>query len=249
MILHLLLLLAAVLATFTQVLTGFAFGLVFLALVAAAHLAPLPEAANVVNVMVLANAVLLVRRWPSLPKGMSASLFISSLLGVGVGVAMLSWMHGDAVVVLRLLLGIAVLVCSLLLVRSRKQQADMSRVPSFVFYGGLSGVMGGLFASAGPPAVFHLYRQPLQASTIRDTLLVLFAVNAILRLALIVPEGGFDAASVHLSLEVLPVVLALSWVCKRWPPKLSPTMVKRIVFVLLACAGFSLVVPASVALL
>ena len=249
MILHLLFMLAAALATFTQVLTGFAFGLVFLALVAAAHLAPLPEAANVVNVMVLANAVLLVRRWPGLPKGMSSGLFVSSLLGVGAGVAMLSWMRGDSVVILRLLLGIAVLACSLLLIGARKQRAVISGTSSFLFYGGLSGVMGGLFASAGPPVVFHLYRQPLQASTIRDTLLVLFAVNAILRLLLVVPQGGFNVESVHLSLEALPVVLALSWACKRRPPKLSPTMVKRVVFVLLACAGLSLVVPAAFALL
>jgi uncharacterized membrane protein YfcA len=235
---------AAAIATLTQVLTGFAFGLVFIAIVAALHLASLPAAANVVNVMVMVNALLLVRKWPKLPRGVTPSLFVSSLAGVGVGVVLLFWMTGSAVILLRLLLGITVLVCSLLLVVQRQQRAVVSSVPSFCFYGGLSGVMGGLFASAGPPVVFHMYRQPLHATSVRDTLMLLFAVNAVLRLVLIVPKGGFDAESVALSLQALPVVFGLSWVCKRWPPRVPPHAVKWVVFALLACAGLSLVIPA-----
>lgn len=241
---HALFLAVTAAATLTQTLTGFAFGLVFLALMACCHLAPLPAAANVVNVMVLANAALLVRHRPRLPAGIAAPLYGSSLVGVALGVALLGWLSGGAVVVLRLLLGVAVLVCSLLLVVARRRRETVSGRASFVFYGGLSGVMGGLFASAGPPMVFQLYRQPLASETVRDTLVLLFAGNAVLRLLLIVPQGRFDMMSLLLSAEALPVVLGLTWWCKRHPPRLSPTLVRRVVFVLLLGAGLSLVLPA-----
>ncbi|MGI4861723.1 MAG: TSUP family transporter [Janthinobacterium lividum] len=241
---HALFLAVTAAATLTQTLTGFAFGLVFLALMACFHLAPLPAAANVVNVMVLANAALLVRHRPQLPAGVSLPIYGSSLAGVALGVALLGWISGSAVIVLRLLLGIAVLVCSLLLVVARRRRETVSGRASFAFYGGLSGVMGGLFASAGPPMVFQMYRQPLAAGTIRDTLVLLFAVNAVLRLLLIIPQGRFDGLSLMLSLEALPVVLGLTWFCKQHPPRLSPTAVKRVVFVLLLGAGLSLVLPA-----
>ncbi|MCY0386235.1 TSUP family transporter [Robbsia sp. Bb-Pol-6] len=241
---HALFLVVTAAATLTQTLTGFAFGLVFLALMASFHLAPLPAAANVVNVMVLANAALLVRRRPQLPAGVALPIYGSSLVGVALGVALLGWISGGAVTVLRLLLGIAVLVCSLLLVVARRRRETVSGRASFAFYGGLSGVMGGLFASAGPPMVFQMYRQPLAAGTIRETLVLLFAVNAVLRLVLIVSQGRFDAASALLSIEALPVVLGLTWACQRHPPRLSPTAVKRVVFVLLSGAGLSLVLPA-----
>lgn len=52
---HLLFVACVALATFVQSLTGFAFGLVLLGLVAMLHLAPLAVAANVVTVMVLAR--------------------------------------------------------------------------------------------------------------------------------------------------------------------------------------------------
>ena len=79
-------------ATFTQSLTGFAFGLVLLGLVAVFHLAPLPVAANVVTVMVLANATMLVRGLPALPRRLLLPSYGSSLVGVAIGACLLAWL-------------------------------------------------------------------------------------------------------------------------------------------------------------
>ncbi|MCC8396871.1 sulfite exporter TauE/SafE family protein [Paraburkholderia sp. MMS20-SJTR3] len=241
---HLTFALCVALATFTQSLTGFAFGLVLLGLVAVFHLAPLPVAANVVTVMVLANAALLVRRMPPLPRKMIAPTFGSSLVGVALGAFLLAWLSDNAIGVLRFVLGIAILACSVLLVVQTKPRAQMSGAGSFTFYGVLSGVMGGVFASAGPPMVFHLYRQPLDRLVVRDTLVLIFAVNAVLRLFIVLQQGRFGADSLALSLEALPVVLIVTWLARRYPPGWSPAAVRRVVFVLLACAGASLVGPA-----
>ncbi|NLP63957.1 sulfite exporter TauE/SafE family protein [Paraburkholderia sacchari] len=230
-------------ATFTQSLTGFAFGLVLLGFVAVFHLAPLPVASNVVTMMVLANAAMLVRRIPALPRGLLVPSYGSSLVGVAVGAGLLAWLSDNAIGALRFTLGLAILVCSVLLVWQAKPRTQIASPGTFAFYGGISGVMGGVFASAGPPMVFHLYRQPIDRVVVRDTLVLLFAINAVLRLIIVLAQGRFDAASVALSLEALPVVLTVTWLARRYPPRWSPTAVRRVVFVLLAAAGISLVAP------
>jgi uncharacterized membrane protein YfcA len=241
---HLLFVACVALATFVQSLTGFAFGLVLLGLVAMLHLAPLAVAANVVTVMVLANAAVIVRTAPGLPRALIVPAFGSSLIGVGLGACLLAWMSDHAIGVLRLALGLAILACSLLLVLRTQVREQLSSAPSFAFFGVLSGIMGGVFASAGPPMVFHLYRQPLDRVVVRDTLVLLFAVNAVLRLVIVLAQGRFDHASLALSLEALPVVLGVTWLARRHPPKWSPLTVRRIVFLLLLVAGGSLVAPA-----
>jgi uncharacterized protein len=241
---HVLFAVCVAIATFTQSLTGFAFGLVLLGLVAVFHLAPLPVAANVVTVMVLANAALLVRGMPALPRRLIAPSYGSSLIGVAVGACLLAWLSDNAIGAVRFALGLAILACSVLLVLQAKPRKQIASPGTFALYGGISGVMGGVFASAGPPMVFHLYRQPIDRVVVRDTLVLLFAINAVLRLLIVLAQGRFDTASVALSLEALPVVLTVTWLARRYPPRWSPTAVRRVVFVLLAVAGISLVAPA-----
>lgn len=245
---HLAFIACVALATYIQNLTGFAFGLVLLGLVGAFQIASLPVAANVVTMMVLANAVMVVRRRPQLPGRTLELILGTSLIGVASGVWMLTWLSHNASNVLRLVLGVAIVVCSFLLVARTRKRETMSGPLAFVGYAGLSGVMGGIFASAGPPMVFHMYRQPLEAQTIKETLVLLFAVNAVLRLIMVVSQRHFDDASIALSLEALPVVLGLTWYARRYPPGWSPTVVRRVVFALLLGAGTSLVVPALTAL-
>ncbi|MBK3843701.1 TSUP family transporter [Paraburkholderia aspalathi] len=241
---HLLFAVCVTLATFTQCLTGFAFGLVLLGLVAVFHLAPLLVASNVVMMMVLANAALLVRKMPDVPRGIITPAFGSSLVGVAIGVFLLDWLSGNALGIVRLTLGIAILACSMMLVVQAKSRPQLSSAGTFVFYGGVSGVMGGLFASGGPPMVFHLYRQPFDRLVVRDTLVLLFAANAVLRLVMVLARHSFDGTSLALSLEALPIVLAVTWLTRRYPPNWSPVTVRRVVFVLLVIAGVSLAVPA-----
>lgn len=241
---HMMFLLSVASATYTQNLTGFAFGLVLLGLVALLHVAPLPVTANVVMMMVLANAAIIVRRRPDVPAPVLVAILASSLVGVACGVTLLTWLSDNAVDATRLALGVAILACSLLLLMQARAQSTLSPRWTFVAYGWLSGVMGGVFASAGPPMVFHMYRQPLKPNVIRETLVLLFAVNAVLRLAMVAGQGRFDHTSAMLSLEALPVMVGLTWLNRVRPPDWSPQIVRRVVFGLLLLAGISLVLPA-----
>ncbi|MBV7502292.1 TSUP family transporter [Achromobacter sp. ACM05] len=243
---HLLFLACVALATYAQTMTGFAFGLVLLGLSGVFQLASVSEVANVVSVLSLVNAgVTLLRAKPQVNWSLLTPAAVSSLAGVGVGVAALTWISGSMAVLLQLLLGVTILACAILLVTRTQPLAQLSSRTSSVFFGGVSGVLGGLFSSAGPPMVYHLYRQPLPLATIRNSLLILFSLNATVRLALVTVQGAFMVSSFWLSVQALPVVIGVTWFARRYSTENSMKKVKRMVFVLLLAAGLGLIVPAT----
>ncbi|HYG44083.1 MAG TPA: TSUP family transporter [Bordetella sp.] len=247
---HLLYLGCVALATYAQTMTGFAFGLVLLGLAGLFALAPLPDISNVISMLTLANALVALGRARSyLNWSLIRPPLAGSLAGVALGVFALEWISGNTALLLRWLLGATILACAFLLVmRTRPLERVSSRL-SFILFGGLSGVLGGLFSSAGPPMVYHLYRQPLPLPLVRNSLLVLFSANAVLRLSLVAGHGSLGAASVWLSLEALPVVVALTWLVRRYASAGSMQTVKKMVFVLLLLAGLGLLIPATRALI
>ncbi|WP_459618061.1 TSUP family transporter [Bordetella sp. 2513F-2] len=242
---HVLFLGSVAVATVAQTLTGFAFGLVLLGLTGIFTSVPLIDMANVVNMLTLINAMVALQRGRSaIAWRLMLPAFGSSLAGVVAGVLVLGRLDGHMVLVGQALLGITILVCALLLVVRVQPLPRVSPRSSFLFFGGVAGMMGGLFSSSGPPMVYHLYRQPLPLATVRNSLVALFAVNALLRLGLVGAHGGLHASSLWLSLEAMPVVVAATWLTRRYAPVDSLQWIKRAVFVLLWAAGLGLLGPA-----
>ena len=98
---HLLFLACVALATYAQTMTGFAFGLVLLGLSGVFQLASVSEVANVVSVLSLVNAaVTLARAKPQVNWSLMGPAMTASLVGVGVGVAVLTWISGSTTVLL-----------------------------------------------------------------------------------------------------------------------------------------------------
>lgn len=88
---------------------------------------------------------------------------------------------------------------------------------------------------------------PTQSSSlpaIRDALVGVFAVNGVLRLAMMVAGGRFSLSAAWLCVEAAPLVLLQTrWMARR-PPPLQPRTVRRVVCVLLFLVSAGLVVPA-----
>lgn len=235
-------LLCVVLATVAQSLTGFAFGLILLGLVATLQVMPLTEVAVVISILTLGNAMgTLGGPKPQLDRAVLLPVLLSSLLGVSLGIWGLGALDDMQVAWLRLLLGGVIIAGSLMLVVQSKPRAHLSGQPSFWLAGGLCGLLNGLFSSGGPPIVYHLYRQPLGYEVIRNTLITVFAANAAARLGLVMAQGQLNLSTLWLSAEALPLVLLVSWLVRRYPPRLSLRAVRWLVFVLMALAGVSLI--------
>lgn len=226
------------LATYMQNLTGFAFSLILLGLVGSLQLAPIADAANAATVLTLVNAAVYFNRQPLTAQWrVMLPAMPSSLFGVLLGVWLLHWLSSNAVEGLRALLGVSIIACALLLMRPAPPLAALSGPRAFAFVGALSGVLGGLFSSAGPPLVYHMYRQPLERQVVQHCLLLMFACNALLRLLLVAGGGEFSVQALRLTACAVPVVYLVNQLQHRFPSKLDRRATQYVVAALLLGSG------------
>jgi len=233
--------LCVLLASYVQNLSGFAFGLVFLGLISAWHLMPIAEAANAVTLITLVQVTYYFRgqspqkAWvtmrPALP---------TSFLGIALGVWLLTWMSGNALNQLRAVLGVTIILSALLLVTSSAHAARRSGTAAFALTGLASGLMGGLFSTAGPPLVYLMYRQALPGEVIRQCLLLSFALGQGCRLVMVLAMGQFTPHAVLIAAIAAPIVMAVVSLHRRYPPKLSHLAINRLTALLLLLTGLSL---------
>jgi uncharacterized membrane protein YfcA len=246
---HVAFLLFVALAVYAQSVTGFALALILLGLVGATEVVPLADTVNAVNVMVLTNSVTVLwrRRAFSIERALWPAL--AACLGGGVAGTLLAiWLADSAIQVLRLLLGLSIAVCALMLWRAARPLKAQSPPRAFVLAGTASGLLGGMFSAPGPPLVYLLYRQPWPIARIQESLILFFGMVALLRLALVVPTGEFSLGALRLAAEAIPVVLVVSAVAARRRAPLSPNLLRNLVCVLLVGTGAGMVVGAASAL-
>ena len=242
-------LLCVVVASCTQAITGFAIALVLLGLTGLFRLAPLPEAANVATVLSLASAAIALRSARRLVDWRALRATVTgTVVGVPVGVTLLAWLTSNVVMALRLLLGLVVIACAIVVLVRSTPLAQRSPPASFGAIGLLSGVLGGLFSASGPPLVYQFYRQPMDVDAVRDTLIAVLASGAALRLAMVVGSGQFSLRSLGLSALSVPLAMAITWRLRRHPPPWPREVVLKIVCALLVVTGIGLIGPALAAL-
>jgi uncharacterized protein len=231
-------------ATFAQSLTGFAMALILLGLSGLLDVAPLADIANVATILSLVSAAVALRSTHSgVDWRILRATVVGTVIGVSAGVALLGWLQANVVVVLRLLLGLTIVACAIVVLLRSTSSRDRSPAWSFGLVGTLSGLLGGLFSASGPPLVYHFYRQPLSLHATRDTLVAVLATSSLLRLAIVVPTGHFSANAVRLALLAAPLSAALTWWFRRHPPPWSRATVLKAVCALLLLTGTGLIVP------
>ncbi|MBZ6077737.1 sulfite exporter TauE/SafE family protein [Microvirga puerhi] len=234
-------------AAYAQTLTGFAFGLITMGGIGLTGLLSLPEAAMIVSVLTLVNATqMLLKGWRDVAWREFRLVMIASIPMLFVGYALLETLAGTQADWLRAILGGVIIISSLQLAKKPEPLARPSRNVSFLFFGGIAGLMGGMFSTAGPPLVYHFYRQPMPLLKIRETLVTVFALNAVFRIGLVGLSGDLPTGSAWFGLLAIPVVMAATYAARRWPPPLAAVTMRRIVFALLFLSGVSLSAPAVV---
>ncbi|OWT56868.1 sulfite exporter TauE/SafE family protein [Candidimonas nitroreducens] len=242
---YVLFLLFAAVAVYAQVLTGFALALIFLGLIGATDLVPLPDAVNAVTVIIIINSCIFLyrRRALHLNREIWAAL-LTSLAGAVVGIALLTWLAGNSYQVLRIVLGVSIILCALLLWHTAKPLQNTSGQGTFLSAGSLAGILGGMFSAPGPPLVYIMYRQPWPISRIQESLIFLFGAGSVLRLIIVAFSGQFTMESTRLTLIAAPVVILVTWVAAHQKVPFSPQIMKSIVSVLLIASGVTMCVSA-----
>ncbi len=236
-------------AAYAQTLTGFAFGLITMGGVGLTGLLSLPEAAMLVSLLTLVNAAqMLTKGWRDVDWRSFGLVMLAGLPCLCLGFFLLDWLAESRADWLRLALGATIIVSSVQLARKPPPLQRPSGPLSFLVFGGIAGVMGGMFSTSGPPVVYHLYRQPLPHVVVRETLVTIFAVNAAFRTGLVAASGPFPPAATLSGLLAVPMVMAATHLARRYPPPLTQRAMRQIVFLLLFLSGVSLGGPALVRL-
>jgi uncharacterized protein len=232
-------------ASFAQSITGFALALILLGLIGLFELAPLSDAANVATVLSIASASIALRGGS---RRVDWSILRPTILGSGfgtaAGVALLVWLSANVTTLLRLLLGIVVMACAVVVLLRVPLLPHRSPHGTFQAFGFLSGLLGGLFSASGPALVYQYYRQPLSIDVLRDTLIATIGFSAMWRLLMVIPSGQFGLRSLWMCLAALPLAMGITWWMRRHPPMWPRATVLRIVCVLLMVTGLGLVWPA-----
>lgn len=238
-------LLCVALATCAQNLSGFAFALILLGLAGLLELAPLADLANVATVLALANALVALRRsGRTLDVPALRDTTLGSAVGILAGVLLVGWLSSNVTLVLRVLLGLTVVACAIVVLLQATALRERSTAASFRTWGMVSGLLTGLFSTGGPPLVYHLYRQPMPLLTVRNTLVATLAASSLMRLVMVLGTGQFSTNALKLCLLAAPLVFALSWWLERHPPGWSRPTVLKLVCALLLLTGVGLLVPA-----
>lgn len=229
------------LAAFCQNLTGFAFGLIFVGVAGATGLMNIADAANVACLLSIINGVSYMRAYRFEPDwAMLKPMLISSVLGVVGGVLLLHWLSGNTLNGLRMLLGLVIVLCAMLLLMQKKALERPSGPVALWVAGVSSGLLGGLFATPGPPMVYHLYRQPLDRLLVRHCLFAMFVSCSLLRAAMVAVEGQLNWAVMGWTALAFPVVTGVTWWSARHPPAWPRRLVEWLVCGLLILSGASL---------
>lgn len=238
-------LLIAACAGYFQTVTGFGLGMIVMGGASGFDIAPVASVAAVVSLMTLINCLVALPGrlhhvdWPS---ARAAAVGIVPMIVVGV--LLLNYFSSDAATLLSLLLGLVVLYGGInLLFRPGHQRKQSSRT-SFVWFGGLSGLLGGLFGIAGPPLIYHCYRQPIDPIRVRNLLILLFAVTSGVRTLFVISQGQMNTEILWLTAWSVPVIALATYAGRRFPLPFSSMIMRYIAFLVLMMIGVSLIVTA-----
>ncbi len=228
--------------TYCQSVTGFGMGIIVMGVNSGVDLVPVATAAALVSLVTLANSAVSLRgNFHHIDWAAIRMVMIGILPAVIGGVLLLDYLSEQASDLLQLLLGGIIVFSGILFAARPKQLTERSTNQSFLVSGVLSGLSGGLFGMAGPPVIFHFYRQPMALIAIRNMLLLVFALTAIARTLFVAYQGQLGLEIWTLTGLSIPLVAIVTYLVKRHPPPLSPSAMRRIVFVMMIALGLYLV--------
>ena len=238
-------LVCALVGSYVQAITGFAMGLLMIAIMGASGLVSISTVTAAVSIIAFVNVVLSLRgRIGHLHRGLFGWLIAGQVCAIGGGLWLLTILDRNAEQVLGLLLGTFITAGALAMLIRPNPRTSLSRpLPTFIA-GSLGGMLAGLFAASGPVLGWFVYRQPLQLDAIRATLLSCFAITTSLRTIMVGFSGGLTKDVLLQAAIAIPVVLLGTWVGRNLPPPWSDAAVRRFAFTILLAAGLWILVNA-----
>lgn len=240
----LLLLCFIALGSYIQGVTGFAFGLIVMGSVTALNLAPIEVTAFIVSILSLINSLigLYGGRYRDVNIRALTWIVIPCLPATFAGIWLLGYLGESHWGLLKILLGLCIILSSITMLYQAKNITRPSPRSSFSLSGIAAGIMGGMFATFGPPITYIMYRQPATIATIRATLLCTFSITALARIITVSSTQVLENDIFWLCIISIPIVVLTSIAARIYKLPFSSLTIKRCSFGLLLLSGVSLIV-------
>lgn len=237
----LLLCLIALLAGFTQGLSGF--GSVLVALPLLVWFLDLPTTVPLVSTWGMTiNLILLVQLRPHLRLGHIGPLTLAAVPGVPLGVAVLTLVSARW---LELLLGALLVIFSLYFLLAGGKTRTLSRGWAYAA-GFLSGFLGGSLASSGPPVIVYTALQPWPKDEIKSTLTGFFFLSGLVILAAQALSGLFTPEVLRRSGFSIPFIIMGVFLGTAVYRRLATAQYRQVVVGLITLLGLLTLIKAVV---
>lgn len=229
------------LGCYIQTNTGFAFALIVMSLGAVTNALPLSELALVISFLSLVNSTTALRgAIKHVDARLMKWLFCGIIPGSLIGVWALSQLSDSNQNQLKTLLGASILASGLLLMKKPAEQSRHASPQAITLTGIFAGMMGGLFATYGPPIAYLLYRQPIALKAVLNTLLAIFWLTSVLRISTVHILSSVDTDIYWLALLGTPWIIICTQLSKKFPPLLSERRLRQVALILLLLSGISI---------
>lgn len=227
--------------------TGFAMGIVFMAIVQITGVMSIADAAAVISVLAFFNvAVGLIGATRKIDWSIFRGIAIGQAPAIVLGVWLLTILSTDQTRLLSLLFGLFLLLSSAFIAVRPQPLRERSKPWTAYVAGFFGGIFGGMFSTAGPATGWYCYRQPLSILILRATLLAGFLAHTVTRTALVGGIGYYDGELLLYIAMGLPVALVATSIARLYPPRISDLMARRLIFAFLAVVGLWRVVVTGI---
>lgn len=232
--------LAVFVGSVTQAMTGF--GAMIISLTLAAIFFPIPQVLPVLLGLSIPQMCLICWQnkahinWQLLGVG----ILVPMGLGMIPGLIIAEYMAGDA---LKIAFGVLIIALSTWqLYRMYASKVEQARMPSWQYNGVVffSGIVHGIYASAGPMLAYAVTRLNVGKAEFRATLsMVWLSFNVMLTVAHIA-KGNWQLDTVYNFLLLLPVVMLALFVGNRLHDKVDGQQFLTVVHIILIFSGITL---------
>lgn len=238
-----LVLLTLAVGAYVQALTGFAMGLIVVGVVAIGGWVSVAVVAAVVSVATFFNVAAALGGRLHQVHWREAGLMTAGMVpAVFGGLVLLEYLDAEAAELLHTLLALSILSGGIVLTLRPAPRSTAAGSVASLTMGTIGGLMTGMFATGGPPVVYHMYRQPYAVATIRATLLATFGVACVARLALLGIGGDLTSDVLLLAAAALPVVIGATLIGRHFPLPLSDEATRRLAFAFLMALGLTMLI-------
>jgi uncharacterized membrane protein YfcA len=237
-------------ATIMQTLSGFGFGLLVVASFTLLDVLPLTATTFLVSLLGLVNSTIVVIKNRNAVKIPELKLMLYTGIPLMLlGFVLLEYMSAHLTQLLNFILGISILLCCGLMLVGREKVNKESGRSSFLIAGGLSGLLGGLFSTSGPPLVFQCYKQSWSIEAIRSTLLAVFTISGLVRVGIATFGTLPEPDIMFLIAAAIPLVLLVTHFARKLTDYVDAKWVYIIAITLLGLSGVSLVATSAASIL